>query len=222
MNWLPKRRPSPALVISLIALFVAMGGTGYAAVHLGKNTVGTRQLKKNAVTSSKVKNNSLTGADIKNGSLTGADVNLGALGTVPAATNATNATNAVNATNATNAGTANVANSIGGVFYVEGNSVTAPGKGTSTYGESDSSNATCPAGTVVIGAGSVSGAAGVEVSEEDIHSSTPGGNPDTVRVYFDNFNDNDVTDNFAEAVCAAAHSVSNPSALAPAKKSASR
>lgn len=219
MDWLPKRRPSPALVISLIALFVALGGTGYAAVHLGKNTVGTRQLKNNAVTSSKVKNGSITAADIKSGSITGSKINLGALGTVPSATNATNAVNAVNATNA---GVAGVANSIGGVFYVQGNNVTAPANGGTGFGESPRSEATCPAGTVVIGAGSASGAAGVEVSEEFINSSTPGGNPDTVRVYFDNFTNSDVTDNFAEAVCAAAHSVSNPSALAPAKKSASR
>jgi hypothetical protein len=32
----PLRRPSPALVISLIALFVALGGTGYAATQVGR------------------------------------------------------------------------------------------------------------------------------------------------------------------------------------------
>ena len=33
-----KRTPSPALVISILALFVALGGTSYAAVKLnGKN-----------------------------------------------------------------------------------------------------------------------------------------------------------------------------------------
>ena len=36
------RAPSPALVISLIALFVALGGTSYAAINaLPKNSVGT-------------------------------------------------------------------------------------------------------------------------------------------------------------------------------------
>ncbi|HKN94941.1 MAG TPA: hypothetical protein VJU60_11460 [Thermoleophilaceae bacterium] len=219
MKWLPRRRPSPALIISLIALFVALGGTGYAAVHLGKNTVGTRQLKKNAVTSAKVKNGSLTGADIRAGSISGSSINLGALGTVPSATNAVNAANAVNA------GTAAVANSIGAVIYVAGNSVTAPAStGSLPYDESDQSKATCPAGTVVIGTGSVSGAAGVEVSEESIISSTTTGAPDTVRVYFDNFNPTDVDGNFAEAVCAAANSVNNqiPGPMAPAKKSAGR
>jgi hypothetical protein len=220
MNWFRTHRPSPALVISLVALFVALGGTGYAAVHLGKNTVGTRQLKKNAVTSSKVKNGSLTGADIKAGSLSGSSLNLAALGTVPTATNATNA---VNATNATNAGTASVSNSIGAVTYVMGNDVDAPPKGGDVFAESDQSKAICPAGTVVIGTGSHSSNAGIEVSEMNIFSSVTGGTPDTVGVYFDNFTATDEpTGNYAEAVCAAAHAVNNPAALAPAKKSASR
>jgi hypothetical protein len=77
-------RPSPALVISLIAVFVALGGTGYAAFAVPKNSVGTKQLKKGAV----------TGAKIKNGSITGANFNLSKLGTVPSATNATYATSA--------------------------------------------------------------------------------------------------------------------------------
>lgn len=45
------RAPSPAFVLSLLALFVALGGTTYAAATLPKNSVGTKQLKKNAVTS---------------------------------------------------------------------------------------------------------------------------------------------------------------------------
>lgn len=53
------RRPSPATVLSLLALFVALGGTSYAAI---------------TVTGKNVKNSSLTGADVKNGSLTNADV----------------------------------------------------------------------------------------------------------------------------------------------------
>src|SRR5947209_16093343 len=49
-------RLSPALVISLIALFVALGGTSYAAVALKipKNSVGTPQLKNGAVTAGKL------------------------------------------------------------------------------------------------------------------------------------------------------------------------
>jgi hypothetical protein len=51
-----KFRPSPALVISLIALFVALGGTSYAAITaLPKNSVGTAQIKNGAVTAAKLK-----------------------------------------------------------------------------------------------------------------------------------------------------------------------
>ncbi len=49
------RRPSPALVISCVALALALGGTSFAAVSaLPKNSVGTPQLKASAVTSAKV------------------------------------------------------------------------------------------------------------------------------------------------------------------------
>jgi hypothetical protein len=54
-------------VIACIALMVALGGTGYAAVRLPANSVGTAQLKSNAVTSLKVKNGSLLRADFKAG-----------------------------------------------------------------------------------------------------------------------------------------------------------
>ena len=55
--------------IALSALFVALGGTSYAAIALPKNSVGTAQLKKNAVTTAKVKNGSLVKADFKAGQL---------------------------------------------------------------------------------------------------------------------------------------------------------
>jgi len=57
------------MVVAFIALLVAMGGTGYAAVTLPKNSVGTKQLKKNAVSSAKVKNGSLLRGDFKAGQL---------------------------------------------------------------------------------------------------------------------------------------------------------
>ena len=58
-------RPSPALVISVVALFVSLGGTGYAATQLAKNSVGAKHLKKNAVSSAKVKNSSLLLGDFR-------------------------------------------------------------------------------------------------------------------------------------------------------------
>jgi hypothetical protein len=69
MKSLFRHRPSPALVIACLALAVALGGTGYAAIVLPANTVGTAQLKNNAVNSLKVKNASLLKADFKPGQL---------------------------------------------------------------------------------------------------------------------------------------------------------
>ena len=76
-----RERVTYANVIATVALFVALGGTAYAAVKLPKNSVGAKQLKKNSVTGAKVKNGSLTGADIKSSTL----------GQVPSAANAANA-----------------------------------------------------------------------------------------------------------------------------------
>ena len=85
-------RPSPAMIVAIVALICALTGTAYAA--LGKNSVGSRQLKSKAVTTGKIANNAVNAAKVANGSLTGADINLGALGTVPAATSAASAGNA--------------------------------------------------------------------------------------------------------------------------------
>jgi len=63
-------QPSPALVISLIALFVALGGTSYAAINsLPKNSVGTTQLKNNAVTGRKIKDGAITAAKLNTAGL---------------------------------------------------------------------------------------------------------------------------------------------------------
>jgi hypothetical protein len=79
-----RKRLTYANVMSSIAVFLVLGGaTAFAATHLGKNSVGTKQLKANAVTTAKIKKNAVTGAKIKNGAITGAKVNLGSLGTVP-------------------------------------------------------------------------------------------------------------------------------------------
>jgi len=80
------RRPSPALVVAIIALIASMVGTAWAA--LPKNSVGTKQLKSKAVTTGKIANNAVTGAKVASGTLTGQDINLGQLGTVPNASSA--------------------------------------------------------------------------------------------------------------------------------------
>lgn len=109
MSRLRPGRPSPALVVSTIALIVALGGTSYAAFSLPRNSVGTKQLRNGAVTTPKLKNGAVTGAKIANGTITGGKINLATLGTVPSATNASHATTADTATNAGHASSADSA-----------------------------------------------------------------------------------------------------------------
>jgi hypothetical protein len=65
MTRITRHKPSPALITSIVALVVAMGGTSYAAIKLPRNSVGSAQLRSNAVTSAKVRNGSLLKQDFK-------------------------------------------------------------------------------------------------------------------------------------------------------------
>ena len=91
-------RPSPALVVAVVALVASFGGTSYAAATLAKNSVGSAQIRTNAVTSAKVKNGTLLAKDFKSGQLpagkTGATGATGPAGPVgpTGATGATGAT----------------------------------------------------------------------------------------------------------------------------------
>jgi hypothetical protein len=87
-------RPSPAMVVAMTALIVALTGSAYAAISVPRNSIGTRQLKAKSVTNGKLANNSVTGGKVAPESLTGANINLAALGTVPQAANASNAVEA--------------------------------------------------------------------------------------------------------------------------------
>src|ERR1700710_140548 len=63
------RRLSPSLVISILALVVAMGGTGYDAFKLPSHSVASKQIKAKAATSSKVQDRPLLLKDFKGGQL---------------------------------------------------------------------------------------------------------------------------------------------------------
>jgi hypothetical protein len=119
MSRIASRRPSASLVIACLALFVALGGVGYAAA-----TIGSAAIVDNSIRSKDVRNNDLRGKDVRANTLKGADVNESSLGKVPSAAtadsaataaHATNADNATNATNASNASNASNADTVGGI-----------------------------------------------------------------------------------------------------------
>lgn len=73
------RHPSPALIIACIALFVSIGGVGYAASKIGTNdikngAVTAKKLHKKAVSTKKIKNNAVNSNKIGDGQVTQADV----------------------------------------------------------------------------------------------------------------------------------------------------
>ena len=102
------RLPSPAMAVALLALFVALSGTGYAVSKLPKRSVGAKQLKRAAVTGPKIKRGAVSGSKIRRGAVTpsklskgvaalfapkpgsigGAQVNESSLGEVPRAARA--------------------------------------------------------------------------------------------------------------------------------------
>lgn len=57
--------------VAYTALFVALGGTGYAAVNLPAHSVGSRQLRPGAVGTTQLKNHSITAGKLAPGSIAG-------------------------------------------------------------------------------------------------------------------------------------------------------
>jgi hypothetical protein len=63
------------MVVALIALTVALGGTSVAAVNqLAANSVGTSQLKSNAVTTPKIKNSAVNASKLASNAVTTAKI----------------------------------------------------------------------------------------------------------------------------------------------------
>ena len=71
---MPHRRLfSPSMIVALVALVLAMGGVGYTATQLPKNSVGRAQLRPAAVTGSELARDAVTGPKVKDHSLSAAD-----------------------------------------------------------------------------------------------------------------------------------------------------
>jgi hypothetical protein len=68
------RKPSPALVISIIALFVALSGTGYAVSKVPKRSVGPSQLRVDAVRNKNIKAGAVSRSKIRAKAVTATQV----------------------------------------------------------------------------------------------------------------------------------------------------
>jgi len=62
-------RPSPAMVVAVLALCLAVGGTAFAATKLSKNAVKTKNIKNGAVTENKIAANAVTESKIASGAV---------------------------------------------------------------------------------------------------------------------------------------------------------
>src|ERR671935_295521 len=96
MRELSSRPPSPAMLVALLALFVALGGSSYAALRVGSkqivnNSVRSKDIRNNDIRSKDIRNSTILGKDVRNNTLTGADVRESSLGRVPVAASALNA-----------------------------------------------------------------------------------------------------------------------------------
>ena len=111
MKSILRHRPSPALVIACLALFVSLGGVSYGVAtgfidsrEIQNNTIRSADLRNNQIRTFDIRNNEVRGFDIRNSSvqgrdvalntLTGADISEQDLGEVPSATAADTAANA--------------------------------------------------------------------------------------------------------------------------------
>jgi hypothetical protein len=106
------RRPSHGTVVAYLALFVALGGSAYAAATIGpsnikNDAVRSRHIKDGAVKNPDLGANSVGTGKVLDNTLTGADINELTLGKVPSAANAdsANSLNGATAADFVSAGT---------------------------------------------------------------------------------------------------------------------
>jgi hypothetical protein len=94
-----KSQLNPATLLSVVALFMALGGVSYAATTM----IGTKEIRNGAVTAPKLKKEAVTTAKIKVDAVTGAKVKESSLSQVPSAASAKQADAANSANVAANA-----------------------------------------------------------------------------------------------------------------------
>jgi hypothetical protein len=73
-----RARLSYANITATIALFVALGGTSYAALTLPRNSVGSSQIRKNAVGSSEIRSRAVGSSEIRDRTIKLGDISTSA------------------------------------------------------------------------------------------------------------------------------------------------
>ncbi len=99
-------RPSPALLIACVALFVALGGTVLAAKKIDGHTIRVKSLPGNrlavgSLPGNRLRKGTIPGSRLAPGSVTGEQIDAGSLGQVPSASHADSADTARRAQSAT-------------------------------------------------------------------------------------------------------------------------
>jgi hypothetical protein len=74
---MPHRRPSPAMAVASLALFVSLGSSSYAAVQLSKNSVRSTHIKDGEVKRADLARNVVGTGQVADGSLLAADFKAG-------------------------------------------------------------------------------------------------------------------------------------------------
>jgi hypothetical protein len=92
-------RPSPALLIACLALFVALGGTVIAATKIDGRTIRVKSLPGNRLTvgslpGNRLRTGTIPGSRLAPGSVKAEQIDVGSLGPVPSATHADTADSA--------------------------------------------------------------------------------------------------------------------------------
>ncbi len=105
------KRPSPALIIACVALFLSLGGVSYG---VATGFIDSREIKNNTIRSKDIRNGQVTGADVKEASLAKVP-SAGSADSAGTANSATTASTAANAAHATTASNAANADAVGGV-----------------------------------------------------------------------------------------------------------
>jgi hypothetical protein len=76
------RRPSYAEATASLALFVALGGTGYAAAALPSNSVGSRQIRTAAVGKSELRSGSVGKSEVRTNAVGKSEIAASAVGAI--------------------------------------------------------------------------------------------------------------------------------------------